>query len=172
MFIHPINVEAFYFNQLPDNIKSIIIENKITSIIGNLDDDKYSKYRKTIKLAKDSKTPLLYREFIKKYNLRDILKDINSENKLYDHKGNAFNIIKKHDLHFLFLTKNTFIPVKIIEGNNYNIYLKDNNHELPITTLINVKAPNKRIAKEIAFAKFEKNNTVNEFIEESIHKID
>ena len=173
MFIYPINVEGFYFSQLPDNIQSKIVEDKITSIIKNLDNEKYSKYKKTIDIAKNSATPLQYREFIKKYNHTDLIKDINSSEKLYDLKGNPFNIIKKGNNHVLFLTKTTSIPVKIIEGFKYNVYLQNKGTEIPTTTLINVKAPSKKIAKEIALSKFVKNNkSKNKITENYIHKID
>lgn len=173
MLIYPINVEGFYFSQLPDDIQSKIVEDKITSIIKNLDNEKYSKYKKTIDIAKSSATPLQYREFIKRYNQTDLIKDIDSSEKLYDLKGNPFNIVKKGNNHILFLTKTTSIPVKIMEGFKYHVYLQSKDNEIPTTTLINVKAPSKKIAKEIALSKFTKNNKNKSKIAENyIHKVD
>lgn len=173
MFINPLNVEAFYFNQLPDKIKSIVIDNKITAIISNLEKDKYSKYKEAILSVKNSKSPLQYREHLKTKEITYIINDIINDNLLYDKKGNLFNIVKKNGSHHLYLTKTTSIPVTISEGINYNVYFKNNSNELPTTTLINVKAPNKKIAKEIAFSKFIKNNKRNssEFLEEFIYEM-
>lgn len=156
MFIHPINVEAFYFNELSIEAKNKVIEDKITRIILNLDNEKYKKYKITIDFVKESDKPLDYREFIKKYNSKDLIKDIIKENRLYDFKGHVFNIIFKDNKHLLYLTKNTFIPVKIIDSNIYNVYYNENKNELPIITLTKVKAPNRKLAREFAISKFNK----------------
>lgn len=172
MFIYPINVEAFYFNELSDEIKNKVIEDKITYIIVNLDNKKYKKYKDTIDFVKKSDSPLDYREFIKKYNSKDIIKDILKENRLYDSHGNIFNIIYKDGKHLLFLTKTTFIPVKILTTESYNVYFKDNTNELPVITLATVQAPNKRIAKEFAISKFANNTKQTSYSETFIHKVE
>lgn len=153
MIIHPIDVEAFYFNDLPTNIKSKIIEDKITSILINLDNEKYKKYKDTVEFAKKSTKPLDYREFIKEYNFNDLINDILKDNRLYDAKGNLFNIIYKDDKHLLFLTKTTFIPVKLLDTQSYNVYFYDQSNELPTVIMTQVQAPNKNFAKESALLK-------------------
>lgn len=158
MFIHPLNIKVFYFNDLSFNIKRKLIEDRITYIIGHLDKENYSHYRKTIELARNSKTPLLYREFLRKYNFDDISNEISKEEKFYDEKGNELKIIKRDDNYLLKITKDTYLPISIIKGDNFNVYLKNEGAELTTITSINVNAPSKRIAKDIAFSKFIKHS--------------
>lgn len=169
MFIYPVNVEGFYFNELSKESQIKVLEDKITSIIINLDNKKYEKYKYTIDLAQKSEKPLNYREFLKEYNYNDIINDILNENKIYDCNGNIFNIILKNNDYLLFLTKTTYIPVKILDTEQYNVYFKNEDNELPTVEMISVQAPNKRLAKEFAISKFanKSNNTYSEAI---IHK--
>lgn len=144
MVIYPINTEAFFFNELSNNAKKRVIENKITHIIANLDNIKYKKYLETINLAKKSNNPLNYREFIKKHNLNDLIKDLINEDRLYDSNGNMFNIIFKNGEPLLFLTKETFIKVKLIKLESRN------KNKLNIS--------NKNIIQEFTISKFNKKN--------------
>lgn len=173
MFIHPFNIEGFYYKELSEQIQHKIIEDKITNIIKNLEHDKYSKYLNTINLAKKSPNALQYREFLKKHNYRDIIEDIISDERIYDSKGNPFNITKKGSKYILFLTKSTFVPVKLMSNSEYDVYLTDTSKEIPVTNIIKTHAPTRKIAKEIAFHKFIKNNAniENKHIKEYIHKV-
>lgn len=172
MFIHPINVEGFYFNELPEEVKAKVIEDKITYIIVNLDNKKYKKYKDTIDFAKKSGRPLDYREFLKKYNSKDIIKDILNEKRLYDSHGNMFNIIFKDNKHLLFLTKTTFIPVKILNTEKYNVYFNDETNELPTVTMTTVQAPNKKLAKEFAISKFANKTKNSSYLDILVHKVE
>ena len=141
MIISPLNVEAFYFKELPEEVKLRVVNNKITMIIKNLEHEHYKKYKNTIDLYKNTKDCLNYRELIKKYNCNDLISDILKECRLYDIYGNMFNIIHKNGEFILFLTKTTSIPVKIISDYKYNISFNENdvNKELPIIQIENIE---------------------------------
>lgn len=171
MFIYPINVEGFYFNELSEEAKAKVIEDKITYIIVNLDNNKYKKYKDTVDFAKKSNNPLDYREFLKKYNSKDIIKDILHEKRLYDSQGNMFNIVFKDDKYLLFLTKTTCIPVKLLTTEKYNVYFEDKTNELPIIKVATVQAPNKKLAKEFAISKFANNIKNSSYLDTVIHKV-
>ena len=157
MVISPLNVKAFYFKELPDEVKLSVINNKITFIIKNLDNKKYEKYKKNIDLMKGSEKSIHYREIIKKYNSVDLIKDILKENMLYDIHGNMFNIVFKNGQHILYLTKTTFIPIKIMNSSNYTLSV-DNNKELPIITSNILNTPSYKIARQFAISKFANSN--------------
>lgn len=169
MFIYPINVEGFYFSELSKKSQIKVIEDKITSIIINLDNKKYEKYKDTIHFAQKSEKPLDYREFLKEYNYNDIINDILNENRIYDCDGNTFHILFKDNKYLLFLTKTTYIPVKILDTEQYNVYFKDESNELPTVEMISVQAPNKRLAKEFAISKFA-NKSKTTYSETIVHK--
>lgn len=171
MFIYPINVEGFYFNELSEKAKIKVIEDKITYIIVNLDNQKYKKYKDTVDFALKSNSPLDYREFLKKYNSKDIIKDILKEKRLYDSHGNMFNIIFKDNEHILFLTKTTSIPVKILDTEKYNVYFRDDTNELPTITMATVQAPNKKLAKEFAISKFANKTKNSSCLDTFTHKV-
>lgn len=155
MIINPLNIEAFYFKELPKEVQLIIVNNKISFIINNLEHSKHINYKQTIDLFKDSKECLNYRELIKKYHSKDLIKDILKENRLYDINGNMFNIIYKDGIHLLFLTKTTSIPVQIVSEYKYSIsYNKsDINNTLPIIEVENMQEIKNKIAKKFAISK-------------------
>lgn len=155
MIINPLNVEAFYFKELPKEVQLIIINNKISFIINNLKHSKYIKYKQTIDSFKDSKDWLNYRELIKKYHSNDLIKDILKENRMYDINGNMFNIIYKDGVHLLFLTKTTSIPVQVVSEYKYSVsYNKDGiNNTLPIIEVENMQEIKNKIAKKFAVSK-------------------
>lgn len=157
MIISPLNVEAFYFKELPEEVKLKVINNKITMIIKNLEHKHYKKYKDTIELHKSSSNCLNYRELIKKYNSKELISDILKDNRLYDIYGNMFNIVYKNGEFNLFLTKTTSIPVKVISDYNYNISFNENdlNKELPIIQIENLDEVRRKIAKQFAISKFE-----------------
>ena len=160
MIISPLNVEAFYFKELPEEIKLKVINNKISMIIKNLEHVNYKKYKDTIELYKSSKDCLNYREIIKKHNGKELIKDILKDNRLYDIYGNMFNIVYKNGEFNLFLTKTTSIPVKVISQYNYNISFNENdpNKEIPIIQVENLDNKiRKKIAKQFAISKFKDN---------------
>lgn len=169
MFIYPINVEGFYFNELSEKAQMKVIEDKITYIILNLDKDKYKKYKDTIEFVQKTNKPLDYREFLRKYNYKDIIKDILSDNRIYDFNGNIYNIIVKDNEHLLFLTKTTHIPVKILTTEKYNVYFRKETAELPTIEMISVEAPNKKLAKEFAVSKFA-NKSRDNYLDTIVHK--
>lgn len=157
MIIKPLNLEGFKFEEFNENIQNYIIQNKISNIISNPYIKKYKKYISTIDNATSS-NPLSIREFLLKYEKSSIINDIIKENKLYDKHGNPYPIVKKDNSYKLLITKTTYIDISIVSNLNYVVCITDESKELPETTVINTKAPNKTIAKEIALEKFRKIN--------------
>lgn len=154
MIIYPINTEAFYFKDLTQEIQNKIINDKITSILINLDSKKYKKYKDIIESTKLSSSPLNYREFLREFNLDDIINDIIGEKRLFDSYGNMFNIIYRNNNHYLYLTKTTFIPVKILNTKVYNAFFSDSSNELPTVFMTQIKACNQDTAIDFASNKF------------------
>ena len=161
MIRNPLHIEAFYFKELPKEVQLIIINNKISFIINNIEHSKYINYKQTIDSFKDSKECLNYRELIKKYHSNDLIKDILKENRLYDINGNMFNIIYKDGVHLLFLTKTTSIPVQVVSEYKYSVsYDKsDINNTLPIIEVENMQEIKNKIAKQFAVSKFKNLNS-------------
>ena len=96
---------------MTDEVKDILINDKITFIIKNIDSINNDFYKSAIKKAIFDKKPWLYREYLVKYCYLEIYNDIENENLLYDCYGEKYPIKVINNKLCILITNKTSLPI-------------------------------------------------------------